>query len=125
MSTLNILNHYLPYLISVFLPLLIYFFVTIMLLFTLLIPFQNLIVYLVGYPTRLSISKLIDTDYKYIFIRDYLDKDIFKRGRVYYHALRSKLITDYKSVFNYKTKNYELRPLIKIDGIDKIDWICN
>ena len=37
----------------------------------------------------------------------------------------------HKSVFNYKTKKYELRPLIKIDGIDKIDkidkidWICN
>ena len=75
--------------------------------------------------TRLSRSKLIGTDYNYIFIRDYLDKDIFKRGRVYYHALISKLITDYKSVFNYKTKHYELRPLIKIDGIDKIDWICN
>ena len=45
---------------------------------------------------------------------------MFKRGRVYYHALISKLITDYKSVFNYKTTNYELRPLIKIDGIDNI-----
>ena len=64
-------------------------------------------------------------DYKYIFIRYYLDKEIVKRMRVYYHALTSKLITDYKSVFNYKTKNYELRPLIKIDCIDKIDWICN
>ena len=44
---MNILNLYLPYLISVFLPLQIYFFVTIMLMFTLLIPFQNLIFYLV------------------------------------------------------------------------------
>ena len=39
--------------------------------------------------------------------------------------MRSKLITDYKSVLNYKTKNYELRLLIKIDGIDNIAWIYN
>ena len=91
-------------------------------MFTLLIAFQILIFVSC---TQLSRSKLIGTDYKYIFILDYLDKDNFKRGRVYYHALRSKLITDYKSVFNYKTINYEFRPLIKIYCIDKIDWICN
>ena len=73
----------------------------------------------------LSRSKLIGTDFKYIFNRDYLDKDILKKGWVYYHAFRLKLITDYKLVLNYKTKNYKLRPLIKIDGIDNIYWICN
>ena len=64
--------------------------------------------------SRLFRSKLIGNDHKYIFIRYYLDKEIIKRGRVYYHALISKLITDFKSVFNYKTKNYESRPLINI-----------
>ena len=43
-------------------------------MFTLLITFQNVVSC-----SRLSRSKLIGTNYKYIFIRDYLDKDIFNR----------------------------------------------
>ena len=35
-----------------------------------------------------------------------------KCGKFYFHDQKSKLLTEYKSVFNY---DYELRPSIKID----------
>ena len=70
-------------------------------------------------------SKLVDTAYKYIFIRDYLDKLVVKRGNVYHHAIRSDVIYDYKCVINNKIRDYELRPLVYINGVDKIDWKCN
>ena len=74
---------------------------------------------------RLSRSKLVDTAYKYIFIRDYLDKLVVKRGHLYYHAIKSDLIFGYKCVINNKIRDYELRPLLYLDGVDNIDLKFN
>ena len=63
---------------------------------------------------RLSRSKLVDTAYKYICIRDYLDKLAVKRGHVYYHSITSDLISGYKCVINNNIRDYELRPLVWI-----------
>ena len=74
---------------------------------------------------RLFRSKLVDTSYKYIFIRDYLDKLVVKREHVYYHAIKSDLISGYKCVINNNIRDYELRPCVSINGVDNIYWKCN
>ena len=44
---------------------------------------------------------------------------------VYYHSIKSDLISGYKCVINNKIRDYELHPLVSINGADKIDWKCN
>ena len=70
----------------------------------------------------LSRLKLIDTAYTYIFIRGYLDKLVVKREHVYYHAIKSDIIYCYNCVINNNIRDYELRPLVSINGVDSIDW---
>ena len=73
--------------------------------------------YLLGY-------KLNGSTFSRLFIRPYLDDMTLKRGKVYLHAKKSKLLTEYKSVFNHVTYDYELLPSIKIDDDIFIDWKC-
>ena len=69
-------------------------------------------------------SKINGSTYSRLFIRPYLDDMTLKCGKVYFHAQKSKLLTAYKSVFNYVTYDYELRPSIKIDDNIFIDRKC-
>ena len=63
--------------------------------------------------------------YTYICIRDYLDIIIVKRGNVYYHEIKSDLISGYKYIINNKIRDYELCALISLNGVDNIDCKCN
>ena len=54
-----------------------------------------------------------------------MDKLVVKRRHVYYHAITFNLISVYKRVINNKIRDYELRQLLFLNGVDTIDWKYN
>ena len=47
---------------------------------------------------------------------------MIKKGRIFYHAIKSKLITRFKSIFNHISNTYHLYGTYIIDGNVAIDW---
>ena len=53
-------------------------------------------------------SALLDSDYKKLFIKPYLDKDVIKNGKILYHAIKSNKIDNCKCRLNRRNNKYEL-----------------
>ena len=65
---------------------------------------------------------LANSDYASLFIRNSLDNDTLRHGRILYHALKSDYIhlDDYKCVLNIVNNKYELRS--DLTNSNKVDW---
>ena len=70
-----------------------------------------------------SRSTLINSSFKNLYVRPYLEPATLKTGRIYFHAHKSSL-TELKCVFNKSTNIYELRPLKHRENSSSmyIDW---
>ena len=73
-----------------------------------------------------SRSTLINSSFKNLYVRPYLEPATLKTGRIYFHAHKSSL-TELKCVFNKSTNIYELRPLKHRENSSSmyIDWKCD
>ena len=67
-------------------------------------------------------SMLKSTKFSFLFFRNHISDDEFKKGRIFYHAIKSKLITRFKSIFNHRSNTYHLYGTYIIDGNVNIDW---
>ena len=70
-----------------------------------------------------SHSTLINSSFKNMYVRPYLELATLKTGRIYFHAHNSSL-TELKCVFNKSINIYELRPLKHRENSSSmyIDW---
>ena len=73
-----------------------------------------------------SRSTLINSSFKNLYVRPYLEPATLKTGRIYFHAHKSSL-TELKCVFNKSTNIYELHPLKHRENSSSmyIDWKCD
>ena len=62
---------------------------------------------------------LSNTDYSKLFIHDILSAEQQKLKYIYYHAIKSGLIKNYKCSLNLKNNKYELRPKL---ANNKTNW---
>ena len=69
-----------------------------------------------------STIKTLDNKFNKLFIHDNLSADVRRNGNIFYHAIKSKLILNYKCTLNLKTNTYELRPY---NDTNKLDWNCS
>ena len=60
--------------------------------------------------------------YDKLFIRPYLEWEVVKMGRLFYHVFKSELLPGYKSIFNYRTNVYEIRKLKMFNDKSITDW---
>ena len=67
-------------------------------------------------------SMLKSTKFSFLFFRTYISDEEFKKGRIFYHAIKSKLITVFKSICNHRSTTYHLYRTYITDGNVVIDW---
>ena len=67
-------------------------------------------------------SMLKSTKFSFLFFRNHISDEEFKKGRIFYHAIKSKLITGFKSIFNHRSNTYHLYRTYITDGNIAIDW---
>ena len=65
---------------------------------------------------------LKSTKLSFLFFRNHISDEEFKKGRIFYHAIKSKLITGFKSIFNHRSNMYHLYRTYITDGNIAIDW---
>ena len=68
----------------------------------------------------LSNKTIKDSCYNSIFIRNYVNLETVRRGKMLYHATKANLISNCKSVFNHKSSDYELRQLLP--NSNSVNW---
>ena len=61
-----------------------------------------------------------DSCYNSIFIRNYVNLETVRRGKILYHTTKANLISNCKSVFNHKSSDYELRQLLP--NSNSVNW---
>ena len=67
-------------------------------------------------------SMLKSTKFSFLFFRNHISDEEFKNGRIFYHAIKSKLITGFISNFNHRSNTYHLYRNYITDGNISIDW---
>ena len=65
---------------------------------------------------------LKSTKFSFLFFRIHISDEEFKKGRIFYHAIKSKLITGFKSIFNHRSNTYHLYTTYITDGNIAINW---
>ena len=58
----------------------------------------------------------------FLFFRNHISEEEFKKGTIFDHAIKSKLITGFISILNHKSNNYYLYSTYITDGNVAIDW---